>query len=80
MPHVDEVVMEGQGMATKKLGPELEAVVSRLDKRINRSRDHHESMINTMRNEPMKFQAEMWSTITGFIGYLFKSLRNWRAV
>lgn len=57
-----EVVMEGQGMATKLLGSELEAVASRLEGRITRSREYHEALINMMRNEQLKFQAEMRPT------------------
>lgn len=60
-----EVVMEGQGMATKKLGAEFEAMAGRLKGRINRNREYHESLINTMRNEQIKFQSEFKSTITG---------------
>lgn len=60
-----EVVMEGQGFATKKFGTEFEAMAARLEGRINRSREYHEALINTMRSEQLSFQAEIKSTITG---------------
>lgn len=60
-----EVLMEGQSMATKQFGAEFEAMTGRLEGRINRSREYHESLINTMRSEQIKFQTEVRSTITG---------------
>lgn len=36
----------------------------RLEGRINRSREYHESLINTMRNEQIKFQSKVRSTLT----------------
>lgn len=60
-----EVLMEGQNLTTKKLGVEIEAMTERLEGRISRSREYHETLINTMRTEQLKFQAEMRSTVTG---------------
>lgn len=59
-----EVMMEGQARATQTLGAELEAMTGRLEGRINRSREYHESLINSMRNEQVKFQTEVRSTLT----------------
>lgn len=53
------VLMEGQGMATKKLSAEFEAMTGRLEGRVNRSREYQETLINTMRNEQLKFQNEV---------------------
>lgn len=60
-----QVLLEGQGQATKELGVEMEAMTMRLEGRINRTREYHESLINTLRSEQMKFQTEMKATITG---------------
>lgn len=57
--------MEGQGMATKKMGAEFEALTGRLEGRVSRSREYHETLINTMRSDHLKFQAEVRSTLTG---------------
>lgn len=59
-----QVLMTGHNMATKKFGTELEAMTGRLEGRINRSRKYHESLINTMRNEQLKFQTKVKSTLT----------------
>lgn len=60
-----EVVMEGQTLASKKMGADFEALTGRLEGRLNRSREYHETLINTMRSDQLKFQAEMKSTVTG---------------
>lgn len=60
-----EVLMEGQGMATKKMGAEFEALTGRLEGHVNRSREYHKTLINMMRNDQLKFQAEVRSTLTG---------------
>ena len=60
-----EILIEGQALATKQLGSELEALSGRLEGRIGRSRDYHESMIQSLRNEQLKFQAEMRSALNG---------------
>lgn len=52
-------------MATKQLGAEIETLAGRLEGRINRSREYHETLINTMRNEQVKLQSEFKSTVTG---------------
>ncbi|XP_074346704.1 uncharacterized protein LOC141685510 [Apium graveolens] len=61
-----KVLIDGQNQATKKLGTELEIAAGRLEGRISRSREYQESLINTMRNEQIKFQAEVRSTLTEF--------------
>lgn len=60
-----EVVLEGQSIATKQMGVELEALAGRLEGRINRSREYQESLISTLRNEQLKFQADVKSTLLG---------------
>lgn len=60
-----EVLMEGQTMVTKKFGTEFDSMAARLEGRINRSREYHESLINTMRNEQLQFQSEMGSVLMG---------------
>lgn len=60
-----EVLMDGQNQATKKMVAEFEALSGRLEGRVNRGREYHETLINTMRNDQLKFQAEMKSTIAG---------------
>ncbi|KAL8127283.1 hypothetical protein AgCh_014262 [Apium graveolens] len=60
-----EVLKEGQTMATKKMAAEFEALSGWLEGRVNRGREYHETLINTMRNEQVKFQTEVKSTITG---------------
>lgn len=59
-----QVLMTGQNMATNKFGTELEAMTGCLEGRINRSRKYHESFINTMPNEQLKFQTKVKSTLT----------------
>lgn len=60
-----EVLMEGQTLTTKKMVAEFEALSGRLEGRVNRSREYHETLINTIRSDQLKFQAEMKSTLTG---------------
>lgn len=60
-----ELVMENQSIASKNMSAEFEAMTGKLEGRINRSREYHELLINTMRNEQLKFQSEMKSTFTG---------------
>lgn len=60
-----EVLMEGQTLAAKKMAAEFEALSGRLEGRVNRSREYHETLINTMLNDQLKFQAEIKSTLTG---------------
>lgn len=57
------MLMDGQSMATKKFGAELEAMTGHLDGRINRSREYNESLIYTMRDEQIKFQTIVKSTL-----------------
>ena len=59
------VLMEGQGVAATKLGADFESLAERLEGRVNRSCEYHESLINTMRNEQLKFHNEIKSSITG---------------
>lgn len=59
-----EVVIEGQNMAMKTMGAELEALTGRLEGRVNRSHEYHETLINAMRNEQLKFQSEIKTTLT----------------
>ncbi|XP_063935341.1 transposon Tf2-1 polyprotein isoform X1 [Daucus carota subsp. sativus] len=58
-----DVLIEGQTLATKQLGTEVEALAARLEGRINRSREYHESLIHSLRNEQTKFQSEMRNTL-----------------
>ncbi|KAL8105734.1 hypothetical protein AgCh_029503 [Apium graveolens] len=60
-----EVVIEGQMMVAKKFGAEFETMSGLLERRINRSCEHHESWINTMRNEQLQFQAEVRTALAG---------------
>lgn len=60
-----EVLMEGQSVAAKQMGADFEALTGRLEGRVNRSREYHETLINAMRTDHLKFQAEMKSTLTG---------------
>ncbi|KAL8088363.1 hypothetical protein AgCh_038219 [Apium graveolens] len=60
-----EVLMEEQGVATKKLGTEFEAMTARFEGRINQSREYHETLINMIRSEQLKFQTEVKSTLIG---------------
>lgn len=59
-----EVLMEGQNLTSKQIGADLEALTCRLEGRVNRSREYHETLINTMRNEKLKFQADVRSSST----------------
>lgn len=61
-----EIMMEGQTMAAQKMGAEFEVLSGRLEGRVSRSREYHESLINTMRNDQLQFQTEVRSTLTGF--------------
>lgn len=61
-----EVLLEGQTVAAKKMVAEFEALSGRLEGRVNRGREYHETLINAIRSEQLKFQTEMKSTITGF--------------
>lgn len=60
-----EVLLEGQTLATQKMGTEFETLATRLDGRVNRSREFHETLINTIRNDQLKFQTEIRSSLTG---------------
>lgn len=60
-----EVLLEGQTLATKRMGAEFEALTGRLEGRVNRSREYHDTLINTMRSDQLKFQADIRSTLTG---------------
>lgn len=59
-----EVIREGQAMTTQQLGVDLEALSGRWESRINRTREYHDALIHTMRDEQLKFQNEVRSTIT----------------
>ncbi|KAL8123139.1 hypothetical protein AgCh_011217 [Apium graveolens] len=48
----------------RKQHEDIKALTVRLEGRIRRSREHQEQMLNTLRNEQLKFQAEMRSTVT----------------
>lgn len=58
------MLLEGQAKITKQLGTDLEAMSGRLEGRVQRTREFHESLINSMKNDQLKFQAEMRSTLT----------------
>lgn len=59
------LLMEGQATATRQQREELNALSSRLEGRIARSREHQEQMMSLLHAEQLKFQNEMQSTITG---------------
>lgn len=61
---LSEMLLEGQSKVTKQLGTDLEAMAGRVEGRVQRTREFHESLINSMKNEQLKFQAEMRSTLT----------------
>lgn len=52
-------------MAMKKMEVEFEALAGRLEGRVNRTREYHETLLNMMRNDQLKFQSEIRSTLTG---------------
>ena len=52
---LSEVLVEGQTMAAKQLGADFEALTGRLEGRVNRSREYHETLIHTMRTDQLKF-------------------------
>lgn len=62
---LSEMLLEGQTKTTKQLGVDLEALAGRLEGRVQRTRDVHESLINSMKEEQLKFQLEIRSTLTG---------------
>lgn len=62
---LSEMLLEGQAKATKQLGTDLESLAGRLEGRVQRSREYHESLINSLKNDQLSFQAEMRSSVTG---------------
>lgn len=56
-----ELLKEGQASAMGKQGEDLSVC---LEGRVNRSRETQEQMINLLRNEQLKFQSEIRSTVT----------------
>lgn len=58
-----ELLLQGQAEATQKQGGELESLVTRLEGRILRAREHQESLIYSMKNEQENFQSEVRSTL-----------------
>lgn len=62
---LSEMILEGQAKVTKQVGADLDALAGRLEGRVQRTREFHESLINSMKNDQVKFQAELRSTITG---------------
>lgn len=50
----------------KKQEAKWEETVVRLEGRINRSREHQESMITSLKEEQVKFQKEMRTVMSGF--------------
>lgn len=60
-----DLLLQGQSESAKKQGSEMEALVTRLEGRIARAREHQESMIYAMKNEQDNFQSELRSTLTG---------------
>lgn len=43
---------------------EFEALTGRLEGRVNRTREYHDTLLNAMRNNQLKFQSEIRSTLT----------------
>ena len=60
-----EILLEGQAMAAKKQGDELEALSMRLEGRINRAREQQEHMLNMLRSDQLKFYAELKALDSG---------------
>ena len=61
---LSELLMEGQAATAHKHSEELEALAMRLEGRFNRSREAHDHMINQIRDEHLKFQSEIRSTVS----------------
>lgn len=61
---LSEMLLEGQVKVTKQLGTDLEAMAGRLEGRVQRTREFHESLINSMKNDQLKFQSEIRSSLT----------------
>ncbi|XP_017233746.1 uncharacterized protein LOC108207825 [Daucus carota subsp. sativus] len=62
-----ELIREHQTLAATKLGADFETLASRLEGRLNRSREHQETLINTIRTDQLKFQDEVKSTLAGLV-------------
>lgn len=60
-----ELLVEGQQVAAKKQSADLDALANRLEGRLSRAREHQEQMINVIRADQLRFQADLKSTITG---------------
>lgn len=65
---LSEMILEGKTKLTKQLGVDLDAMTGRLEGRVQRTREFHEAMINSMKDEQVKFQSEIRSTMTGIHG------------
>lgn len=62
---LSDMIIEGQTKAAKQLGDDLDALAGRLEGRVQRTRQFHEVLINSMKDEQVKFQFEIRSTMTG---------------
>lgn len=58
------LLIEGQTVTARKQGEKSETLTVRLEDRLNRARESREQMINKIRNEHLKFQTELRSTVT----------------
>lgn len=62
---LSEMLLEGQTKVSKQLRADLDALAGRLEGRVQRTREFHESLINSMKNDQMKFQSEIRSAVIG---------------
>lgn len=62
---LSEMLLEGQAKITKQVGADLDSLAGRLEGRVQRTREFHETLINSMKNDQIRFQSEMRSTMTG---------------
>lgn len=65
---LSEMLLEGQAKITKQVGVDLEAVTGRLEARVQRTREFHESLLNSMKNDQLKFKSEMRTSLTEIAG------------
>lgn len=49
------MLLEGQTKMTKQLGTDLDSMASRLEARVQRARKFRETLINSMKNDQLKF-------------------------
>lgn len=57
------MLVENQTAVSQKFGAEFETLTTTLEGRLHRSREYHESLINVIRTEQLKFQSEIKSIL-----------------